>query len=142
MWSGTAYNICVKLVNSTHSPCPRNSLRYVAGLTDEGLFRRSPSSALLRQVQEAYDRGVWHLSSQGIKLRVFLGHNMSLDTFGDPHLAAVLLKKYLRDLPEPIFTETVYPIILDIGRSRASRSVIWVHQVKCSVYKLVEVDQR
>ena len=27
------------------------------GLQEEGLFRRSPNSALLRQVQEAYDRG-------------------------------------------------------------------------------------
>jgi Rho GTPase-activating protein 1 len=27
-------------------------------LEDEGIFRRSPSSALLRQVQEAYDRGM------------------------------------------------------------------------------------
>jgi hypothetical protein len=27
------------------------------GLEQDGLFRRSPSSLLLRQVQEAYDRG-------------------------------------------------------------------------------------
>ena len=36
---------------------------------------------------------------------------MSLETFGDPHLAAVLLKKYLHDLPEPVFPERLYPII-------------------------------
>ncbi|KAI0337465.1 Rho GTPase activation protein [Trametopsis cervina] len=65
------------------------------GLMDEGLFRRSPSSALLRQVQQAYDRG----------------NVVSLNTFADPHLAAVLLKKYLRDLPDPIFPENVYPLI-------------------------------
>ena len=34
-----------------------------------------------------------------------------MDAFGDPHLAAVLLKKYLRDLPDPLFPETLYPII-------------------------------
>lgn len=39
------------------------------------------------------------------------GHVVSLDTFGDPHIAAVLLKKYLRDLPEPIFPENLYPVI-------------------------------
>ena len=61
-------------------------------MQEDGLFRRSPSSALLRQVQQAYDRG----------------HVVSLDTFGDPHLAAVLLKKYLRDLPDPIFPESTY----------------------------------
>ncbi|KAK7690195.1 hypothetical protein QCA50_006846 [Cerrena zonata] len=65
------------------------------GMQEEGLFRRSPNSALLRQVQEAYDRG----------------HVVSLETFGDPHLAAVLLKKYLRDLPDPIFPESIYPLI-------------------------------
>ncbi|KAI0304322.1 hypothetical protein B0F90DRAFT_1625846 [Multifurca ochricompacta] len=65
------------------------------GLTDEGLFRRSPSSATLRQVKEAYDRG----------------QVVSLDSFDDPYLAAVLLKKYLRDLPEPLFPEALYPII-------------------------------
>lgn len=27
------------------------------GLEDDGLFRRSPNSVLLRQVQEAYNRG-------------------------------------------------------------------------------------
>ena len=39
------------------------------------------------------------------------GHVVSLETFGDPHLAAVLLKKYLHDLPEPVFPEKLYPII-------------------------------
>ena len=65
------------------------------GMTDEGLFRRSPSSATLRQVKEAYDRG----------------QVVSLDSFDDPHLAAVLLKKYIRDLPEPLFPESLYPVI-------------------------------
>ncbi|KAF5377781.1 hypothetical protein D9757_008053 [Collybiopsis confluens] len=65
------------------------------GVDEEGLFRRSPSSAMLRTAQEAYDRG----------------NVVSLETFGDPHLAAVLLKKYLRDLPSPIFPESLYPVI-------------------------------
>ncbi|CCL99730.1 uncharacterized protein FIBRA_01752 [Fibroporia radiculosa] len=67
----------------------------LTGLQDEGLFRRSPNSALLKQVQQAYDRG----------------QVVSLETFGDPHLAAVLLKKYLRDLPTPLFPEHLYPIV-------------------------------
>jgi len=64
-------------------------------MNDEGLFRRSPSSATLRQVKEAYDRG----------------QVVSLDSFDDPYLAAVLLKKYIRDLPEPMFPEHLYPVI-------------------------------
>lgn len=66
-----------------------------SGLSEEGIFRRSPSSVLLKQVQEAYDRG----------------QVVSLPSFNDPHLAAVLLKKYLRDLPDPPFPESLYPDI-------------------------------
>jgi Rho GTPase-activating protein 1 len=46
-------------------------------------------------VKDAYDRG----------------QVVSLDSFDDPHLAAVLLKKYIRDLPEPLFSEVLYPVI-------------------------------
>jgi hypothetical protein len=42
---------------------------------------------------------------------VMVGHIVSLETFADPHLAAVLLKKYLRDLPTPLFSEDLYPVI-------------------------------
>ncbi|KAF9256571.1 RhoGAP-domain-containing protein [Marasmius fiardii PR-910] len=75
----------------------RDAVAYIreTGMEEEGIFRRSPSSALLRAAREAYDRG----------------NVVSLDTFGDPHLAAVLLKKYLRDLPQPIFPEALYPTI-------------------------------
>ncbi|RDB14657.1 Rho GTPase-activating protein 8 [Hypsizygus marmoreus] len=75
----------------------KDSIQYTRdkGLLEEGLFRRSPQSVMLRAAQDAYDRG----------------HVVSLNTFGDPHLAAVLLKKYLRDLPEPIFPESLYPVI-------------------------------
>ncbi|KAF7308330.1 Rho GTPase-activating protein 8 [Mycena chlorophos] len=75
----------------------RDAIQFVreSGMEEEGLFRRSPQSVLLRAAQDAYDRG----------------NVVSLDTFGDPHLAAVLLKKYLRDLPDPVFPESLYPII-------------------------------
>ncbi|EMD31367.1 hypothetical protein CERSUDRAFT_109395 [Gelatoporia subvermispora B] len=75
----------------------RDCIQYLrmTGMHDEGLFRRSPSSALLKQVQQAYDRG----------------HVVSLESFADPHLAAVLLKKYIRDLPTPIFPESLYSSI-------------------------------
>lgn len=38
--------------------CSLVSDQITIGMTEEGLFRRSPNSVLLRQVQEAYDRGM------------------------------------------------------------------------------------
>ncbi len=61
----------------------------------EGIFRRSPSSALLKTAQESYDRG----------------HPVSLEQYRDPHIPAVLLKVFLRSLPRPIFAASMYPLI-------------------------------
>ncbi|KAG0149279.1 hypothetical protein CROQUDRAFT_131407 [Cronartium quercuum f. sp. fusiforme G11] len=66
------------------------------GLNAEGLFRRPPSLITLRVISEAYDRG----------------HPVQIDDYPDgPYLAASLLKQFLRQLPIPIFTSTLYPII-------------------------------
>ncbi|KAF8312119.1 Rho GTPase activation protein [Clavulina sp. PMI_390] len=65
------------------------------GLEVEGLFRRSPSSTMLKHAGEAYNRG----------------HPVSLSYFDDPNISAVLLKKFFRDLPQPIFSESMYPLI-------------------------------
>jgi Rho GTPase-activating protein 1 len=40
-----------------------------------------------------------------------VGNVVTMGTIGDPHLAAVLLKKYLRDLPGAIFPEGLYQTI-------------------------------
>ena len=42
---------------------------------------------------------------------ILVGHPVSLETFGDVHIAAVLLKKFFRDLPTPIFPEESYAVI-------------------------------
>ena len=85
----------------------------VTGMEDEGLFRRSPNSALLQQVKEAYDRGIClsPIFCLDFLIVIPLGNVVSMETFGDPHLAAVLLKKYIRDLPSPIFPESMYATI-------------------------------
>ncbi len=108
-----------------------------AGLQEEGLFRRSPSSSLLRSAQEAYDRG----------------NVVSLQNFADPHLAAVLLKKYLRDLPEPIFPEGMYEVVKqcpfpsagcdneenDIASIQFVREVLFAQLVPCAYILLSHV---
>lgn len=66
----------------------------VSGLDTDGIFRRSPSSVLLRAAQTAYDGG----------------HPVVLARYGDMHLPAALLKAYLRELP-PIFPPELYSLI-------------------------------
>jgi hypothetical protein len=40
-----------------------------------------------------------------------VGNQVTLAQYYDPHIAAVLIKKFLRDLPEPIFSGALYPVI-------------------------------
>lgn len=86
------------------------------GMEVEGIFRRSPSSVLLRQAKEAYDRGTYSAipaRDWGSRSLTTLdsGQTVSLSAWGDPHIAAVLLKKFFRDLPEPLFYEEMFPVI-------------------------------
>ncbi|GJJ68354.1 hypothetical protein EMPS_00700 [Entomortierella parvispora] len=72
------------------------------GLYVEGLFRRSPSSAMLKQVRAAYDRG----------------NPVNLAEY-DIHISAVLLKLFLRELPEPIFPTSVYEVLQETNRKES-----------------------
>ncbi|CAO1623643.1 unnamed protein product [Jaminaea pallidilutea] len=64
-------------------------------LDAEGIFRKSPSAALLRTAQQAYDRG----------------NPVSLDQYDDPHIPAALLKQFFRSLPDPIFPASLYSLV-------------------------------
>ena len=46
--------------------------------------------------------------------RVAPGHEVDLESHGDPHLAAVLIKLFLRELPEPLLTFDLYDPILQL----------------------------
>ncbi|KAF9346132.1 hypothetical protein BGX34_004161, partial [Mortierella sp. NVP85] len=61
------------------------------GLYVEGLFRRSPSSLMLKQARAAYDRG----------------NPVNLSEY-DIHISAVLLKLFIRELPSPMFPISTY----------------------------------
>ena len=50
---------------------------------------------------------------------------MDLDSHGDPHLAAVLIKLFLRELPEPLLTFNLYKPIMEL-KSENSPIVIRV----------------
>ncbi|CAG8452106.1 8016_t:CDS:2 [Ambispora leptoticha] len=67
------------------------------GLETEGIFRRSPSSVLLRQAREAYDRG----------------NPINLADYG-VHVAAVLLKMFFAQLPVSVFPAEIYETLRQI----------------------------
>ncbi|XP_023231170.1 rho GTPase-activating protein 44-like [Centruroides sculpturatus] len=58
------------------------------GMDEEGLFRIAGSSSKIKKVKSAFDAGLVNL----------------LDDIRDPHIVAGVLKSYLRELPEPLFT--------------------------------------
>lgn len=62
-------------------------------LETEGLFRRSPNTAVVRDLQT----------------RINQGEKVVLN---DPHVAAVLLKTFLRELKEPLLTFDLYDEII------------------------------
>ncbi|CAG8748096.1 31555_t:CDS:2, partial [Racocetra persica] len=76
---------------------PRVVKDCVAYIRSEGVFRRSPSSVLLRQAKEAYDRG----------------NPVNLKDYG-VHVAAVLLKMFFNALPVPVFPVETYDTLKQI----------------------------
>ncbi|XP_066585803.1 rho GTPase-activating protein 1 isoform X1 [Prorops nasuta] len=59
-------------------------------LETEGLFRRSANVAVVKELQNCCNQG------------------LPVDFHGDPHIAAVLLKTFLRELDEPLMTFDLY----------------------------------
>ncbi|KAI9203378.1 Rho GTPase activation protein [Polychytrium aggregatum] len=66
------------------------------GLEEEGLFRRSPTSSHLQEAKRSYDQG---------------GERFDFHKTGGVHLAAVLIKLFFRELPEPVFPPSMYDAI-------------------------------
>ncbi|XP_030896599.1 rho GTPase-activating protein 8 [Leptonychotes weddellii] len=68
------------------------------GLRTEGLFRRSASVHTIREIQRLYNQG----------------RPVNFDDYGDFHIPAVILKTFLRELPQPLLTFRAYEQILGI----------------------------
>ncbi|KAL3317887.1 Rho GTPase-activating protein 1 [Cichlidogyrus casuarinus] len=91
------------------SPIPivvQQTIQYIRdeGLNMEGIFRRSVASSVIRKVQTRYNRGEY----------------VDLYHYDDPHLAAVLLKTFLRELSEPILTYDLFDQIVNLQYKSAS----------------------
>uniref|UniRef100_UPI0040387C2F rho GTPase-activating protein 8 n=1 Tax=Callospermophilus lateralis TaxID=76772 RepID=UPI0040387C2F len=83
------------------------------GLRTEGLFRRSASAQTVRQVQRLCDQG----------------KPVNFDDYGDIHVPAVVLKTFLRELPQPLLTFAAYEQILGITSVESSLRVTRCRQI-------------
>ncbi|XP_029577851.1 rho GTPase-activating protein 1 isoform X1 [Salmo trutta] len=77
------------------------------GLEIEGIFRRSANVTLVKDVQHRYNSG----------------EEVSFSQMEDVHLAAVILKTFLRELPEPLLTYQLYNDIVNFHNVDSSSQV-------------------
>ncbi|KAI5618575.1 rho GTPase-activating protein 1 [Silurus asotus] len=78
------------------------------GLQTEGIFRRSANVSLVKST----------------KLKYNSGEQVNFFEMDDVHLAAVILKTFLRELPEPLLTYTLYNDVVNFHRvDRASQAL-------------------
>uniref|UniRef100_A0A8I6A7T6 Rho GTPase activating protein 1 n=1 Tax=Rattus norvegicus TaxID=10116 RepID=A0A8I6A7T6_RAT len=87
--------------NPNQEPIPivlRETVAYLQAhaLTAEGIFRRSANTQVVREVQQKYNMGL----------------PVDFDQYNELHLPAVILKTFLRELPEPLLTFDLYPHIV------------------------------
>lgn len=54
----------------------------------------------------------------------FSGGSVKFEAFGDPHLPAVLIKTFLRELTEPILTYELYNNILSVHSTKLFFGVV------------------
>uniref|UniRef100_A0A8C4U0H1 Rho GTPase activating protein 1 n=1 Tax=Falco tinnunculus TaxID=100819 RepID=A0A8C4U0H1_FALTI len=67
-------------------------------LATEGIFRRSANTQVVREVQQKYNMGV----------------PVDFQQYEDVHLPAVILKTFLRELPEPLLTFGLYSHVVSV----------------------------
>lgn len=95
------FGVTLQFIKSNHKgvvipPIVKQIIEYLDcpdALETEGLFRRSANTALVREYQAKINAG------EQVK-------------FEDPHVAAVLLKTFLRELKEPLLTYDLYEEIV------------------------------
>uniref|UniRef100_A0A2K5PBR7 Rho GTPase activating protein 1 n=1 Tax=Cebus imitator TaxID=2715852 RepID=A0A2K5PBR7_CEBIM len=90
--------------NPEQEPIPivlRETVAYLQAhaLTTEGIFRRSANTQVVREVQQKYNMGL----------------PVDFNQYNELHLPAVILKTFLRELPEPLLTFDLYPHVVCCG---------------------------
>ncbi|NXT80035.1 RHG08 protein, partial [Zapornia atra] len=96
-------------------PVMKETVSYLKrkGLQVEGLFRRSASIQTIKDVQKLYNQG----------------KSVNFDDYNDIHIPAVILKTFLRELPQPLLTFECYDQILGITSVESSLRVTRCKQI-------------
>ncbi|XP_063998916.1 rho GTPase-activating protein 8 isoform X1 [Pogoniulus pusillus] len=96
-------------------PVMKETVSYLKrkGLQVEGLFRRSASIQTIKDVQKLYNQG----------------KSVNFDDYHDIHVPAVILKTFLRELPQPLLTFECYDHILGITSVESSLRVTRCKQI-------------
>ncbi|XP_054058356.1 rho GTPase-activating protein 8 isoform X3 [Rissa tridactyla] len=96
-------------------PVMKETVSYLKrkGLHVEGLFRRSASIQTIKDVQKLYNQG----------------KSVNFDDYHDIHIPAVILKTFLRELPQPLLTFDCYDHILGITSVESSLRVTRCKQI-------------
>lgn len=85
----------------------------VQGLEMEGIFRRSANVTLVKTVQEKYNSG----------------EEVNFAEMEDVHLAAVILKTFLRELPEPLLTYQLYNEVINFQNVDSTSQVLTIQNL-------------
>ncbi|NXX91707.1 RHG08 protein, partial [Centropus bengalensis] len=90
-------------------PVMKETVSYLKrkGLQVEGLFRRSASIQTIKDVQKLYNQG----------------KSVNFDDYHDIHIPAVILKTFLRELPQPLLTFECYDHVIGITSVESSLRV-------------------
>ncbi|XP_077317633.1 rho GTPase-activating protein 1 [Lithobates pipiens] len=76
-------------------------------LETEGIFRRSASTQVVREIQQKYNTGT----------------PINFLEYNDVHLTAVILKTFLRELPEPLLTFHLYNYVVSFSSIEPEKQV-------------------
>ncbi|XP_038636115.1 rho GTPase-activating protein 8-like isoform X2 [Scyliorhinus canicula] len=82
-------------------------------LKTEGLFRRSANIQVIKEIQKQYN----------------LGKPIKFEEYGDENIPAVILKTFLRELPQPLLTSQIYDQVQSIGTVESSLRVTRCKQI-------------
>ncbi|XP_074599414.1 rho GTPase activating protein at 68F [Brevipalpus obovatus] len=97
-------NCCIAYMNNENA------------LMTEGIFRRSPSIKVVTDVQQLFNQG----------------KEIDFDSYGAQgvHVAAVILKSFFRELPEPLLTFDLYDDVIDFQQISSNGGNCSDHQIK------------